>query len=155
MTLPTGAIWASDVNVELGRAWNTPFSLDDSWVRALAGKPSGAISFADLRGQTAQPNWNGTPQNSGGPGILMNMAVPFFRGVTASIGGDNQTPINNLILSFSVAPNWDGNILFKNNSTGYSGVLVKRDAVTWWIRLGGNGGLRAGITDNFTLLPSN
>lgn len=52
MTTPTGFIQASDVNVELGRAWNAPFNLNDAAVRSLAGKPSGAISFADLRGKS-------------------------------------------------------------------------------------------------------
>lgn len=53
MTLPTGTILMSDINVELGRAWNAPLSLNDAAVRALAGKPSGAISMADLRGKSA------------------------------------------------------------------------------------------------------
>lgn len=54
MALPaTGTITAAMVNVELGRAATAPFSLNDSAVRTLAGKPSGAISFADLRGKSA------------------------------------------------------------------------------------------------------
>lgn len=54
MALPaTGTITAAMVNVELGRASNAPFSLNDPAVRALAGKTSGAISFADLRGKSA------------------------------------------------------------------------------------------------------
>lgn len=52
MTTPTGFIQASDINVELGRAWNAPFNLNNPEVRNLAGKPSGAISFGDLRGKS-------------------------------------------------------------------------------------------------------
>ena len=55
MTLPsTGVITAAMINRELGRADNTPFSLNDPAVRALAGKPSGGISFADLRGKSSE-----------------------------------------------------------------------------------------------------
>lgn len=55
MTLPsTGIITAAMINEELGRAANAPLNLNDSAVRALAGKPSGAISFADLRGKSSE-----------------------------------------------------------------------------------------------------
>ncbi|SBW15291.1 hypothetical protein BR10RB9215_C12142 [Brucella sp. 10RB9215] len=55
MTLPsTGVITASMINRELGRADNAPFSLNDPAVRVLAGKPSGGISFADLRGKSSE-----------------------------------------------------------------------------------------------------
>ena len=53
MALPTGTISMSDVNSELGRAWNQTIDLNDSQVRQLAGIPSGAISMADLRGKTS------------------------------------------------------------------------------------------------------
>lgn len=53
MALPTGTIYMSNVNAELGRAWNTPINLNDPEVRALAGKPSGAISMNDLRGKSS------------------------------------------------------------------------------------------------------
>lgn len=55
MTLPsTGIITAAMVNVELNRAATATFNLNDPAVRALAGKPSGAISFADLRGKSSE-----------------------------------------------------------------------------------------------------
>lgn len=53
MALPTGTISMSDVNVELGRPWNATISLGDAEVRSLAGRPSGAISMADLRGKSS------------------------------------------------------------------------------------------------------
>ena len=53
MTLPaSGPISMSQVAAELGIS-ATGLSLNDSRVRALAGKPSGAISFADLLGKSA------------------------------------------------------------------------------------------------------
>ena len=54
MALPSsGTITAAMINVELGRASNAPFNLNDSAVRALAGKPSGAISFSDFWGKSS------------------------------------------------------------------------------------------------------
>lgn len=54
MTTPlNGPISAQDVNFELGRFAGDPFSMDESAVRTLAEKPSGTISFQDLRGKTA------------------------------------------------------------------------------------------------------
>lgn len=52
MTLPsTGPISMSQVATELGIS-ATGLSLNDSRVRALAGKPSGTISMSDLRGKS-------------------------------------------------------------------------------------------------------
>lgn len=54
MALPsTGTLSMSQVNVELGRSSNATISLGEADVRALAGVPSGAISFQDLRGKSA------------------------------------------------------------------------------------------------------
>jgi len=55
MALPSsGIITAAMINAELGRASNAALSLNDAAVRALAGKPSGLISFADLRGKSSE-----------------------------------------------------------------------------------------------------
>lgn len=52
MALPSsGAISLSEVNMELGKAATAAISMNDAAVRALAGKASGAISMADLRGK--------------------------------------------------------------------------------------------------------
>lgn len=54
MVLPTsGLIQASDINVELGRAWNAWFDINGSAERGLAGKPSGAIAFSDFYGKAS------------------------------------------------------------------------------------------------------
>ena len=59
MTLPTGGTMSfGDILNELrianpGRG--LPISLNDSDVRALAGKPSGTVSFSDFYGKSAQP----------------------------------------------------------------------------------------------------
>lgn len=55
MALPTsGTITAAMINTELGRAAHAAFNLNDSAVRALAGRPSGAISFSDFYGKAAE-----------------------------------------------------------------------------------------------------
>ena len=51
-TLPTGQISLSDVNAELGRNPTASINMDDSEVRALAGKSTGAVSMSDLRGKS-------------------------------------------------------------------------------------------------------
>lgn len=53
MTLPSsGTLQASDINVELGRAWNHFFDMNGAAERNLAGKPSGTISFSDFYGKS-------------------------------------------------------------------------------------------------------
>jgi len=67
MTLPTsGAITASMINVELGRAANAAFSLNDTAVRALAGKPTGGISFNDFYGKSSYTREPATGEYYGG-----------------------------------------------------------------------------------------
>ncbi len=54
MTLPgSGAMAAALINVELGRASTAPFDINGAAERALAGVPTGAISFADFYGKSA------------------------------------------------------------------------------------------------------
>jgi hypothetical protein len=55
MTLPSSfPLSASQINVELGRAANAPFSITGEAERLLAGVPSGPISFSDFLGKSAQ-----------------------------------------------------------------------------------------------------
>lgn len=54
MALPSsGQITSSMINVELGRAANAPFSLTGAAERALAGIPSGPISFQSFWGKSS------------------------------------------------------------------------------------------------------
>lgn len=70
MTLPTGQISMSQVNVELGLSATAQISLNQANVRTLAGVPSGAISMQNLQGKTnatapvntAAPTISGTTQ---------------------------------------------------------------------------------------------
>lgn len=46
---------ATDVNIELGRASSTRMYLNDTEVRRLAERPSGRISYSDLRDKSVEP----------------------------------------------------------------------------------------------------
>lgn len=52
MTLPSGQISFSQVNTEILRSSTAALSLNDSTVRSLAGRPSGAIGMNNLQGKT-------------------------------------------------------------------------------------------------------
>ncbi|QGH72774.1 MAG: hypothetical protein [Podoviridae sp. ctLUJ1] len=58
MALPISpnTITAAMINVELGRAANAPFNINGAEERALAGKPSGTISFSDFHGKSSFSN---------------------------------------------------------------------------------------------------
>lgn len=55
MALPTGAIGASDINVELARPATNLLTMDETPVRTLAQVPSGTISFQNLQGKSSGP----------------------------------------------------------------------------------------------------
>lgn len=64
MALPgSGTLSFSQVNSELGRAASQGIDLNDGAVRALAGAPSGAISFSQLRGKSSYTPMSIQPQN--------------------------------------------------------------------------------------------
>ncbi|WP_444939078.1 hypothetical protein [Microbulbifer sp. JMSA002] len=52
MTTPSGQIGFSDISTELGTSSTSQRSLNDSSVRALAGKSSGQIGLGDCRGKS-------------------------------------------------------------------------------------------------------
>lgn len=71
---------ASDINVELGRAGGAAFSMSGAEERALAGVPSGAISFSDFLGKTSTiADYQGlfTATGSGGSSSVTIPSVTF------------------------------------------------------------------------------
>ena len=149
MTLPTGAISMSQVAAELGIS-QTGLNLNHSWVRALAGQNSGPISMSNLQGQTGNLDGNLTIQ--GGPVYFVNMNNPFFRG---TISGMTQDTSNNLTMSFSATPNWNGNISVRNLSNGASATLTKQNSTTWGLN-SAPGVLTptAGSVEHFQIFPA-
>lgn len=147
MTLPASfPMSMAQIATELGLS--LPLSISHAWVIALAGKSALPVSFSDLLGQTAQPTWSGTPSSDG---TFMSMSAAFFHGTAASVSAPINV-LNPITLSFSVAPNWSGNIRLTNSSTGANVLLTKSNSTTWT----GNGVvMRGGVTDNYKLSPSN
>ena len=118
MTLPsTGVITAAMINVELGRASTAAFNINGAEERALAGKPSGAISFADFRGKsnTLPPIW------TAGTSAVKESATGSY--VTASINLNTNGTID---MNIGV----DGSWLPSGASNG--------DYEWKWIRISGN-----------------
>lgn len=152
MTLPVAfPLSMSQVATELGIS--LPLSMSNPWVIALAGKSALPVSFSNLLGKTGR--YDGSNAIGGVNPANISLSNPFFGG---TLSGMSQSTTNgNMTLSFSVAPNWSGNILAKNNTTSASAVLSKQNSTTWSVN-GASGSilaLREGNTDSFTILPSN
>jgi len=114
MTLPTGTISMSQVNVELGLSATTTISLNQSNVRALAGVPSGTISMSNLQGKSSNITINymvaangGTSNGAGGSGgqvfigtqtLSTSTSYPVyvnFSGGMSQFNGVSANPGNN------------------------------------------------------------
>ena len=157
MTLPSSPpLSGSQVATELGLS--LPLSMNHAWVIALAGKAVLPVSFSDLLGKTGR--YDGTPPNTdfsfpGGPTIRRLFTAPWFGGTLSSIGGSPPPSSQPLYITFSVAPNWTGNILLKNNTTGVSAVLTPFTSTQWNVSNTPSGLATFNATENFTILPSN
>ncbi|QTD88882.1 hypothetical protein [Burkholderia anthina] len=154
MTLPASfPLSMSQVATELGLS--LPLNLENGWVMALAGRGSPPVSFSNLLGQTGTATGN-APASSGGGGITAPFSSPWFRGQISQLGATTGgAPGLTVSISFSSAPNWNGNILLKNNTTGGSIVLPKVNSTSWQANSNPGNIVRAGFTDNFTITPSN
>lgn len=149
MTLPaSGAISMAQVNTELGRASTANDSLNDSWVRALAQVASGAISMNSLHGKTGR--FDGTiALNSSGSSP--SLSIPFFdQTLTLMVGGSSSVGL----FSNGASAYFTGNVRLTNNSTGASAVLLRGGAGYSSSSIPSNL-CRPGLTDNFTIIPSN
>lgn len=88
MTLPaSGAISASDINVELGVASTAQLTFNDSGFRNLAGVGSGAIDLLTMRGKTRYIASNAGPYGSNGSLTLPATAGPIITAVLIGGGG--------------------------------------------------------------------
>ena len=106
MALPSsGSISLGQVNVELGKSSTSTISLNDSAVRTLAGRSSGAISMGNLRGKSS---FNWTNDLSYSPATKF----AYTQSCTAtSSGGCSVTS------SVSLTINGDGSYTVKSNSS--------------------------------------
>ncbi|WP_175692961.1 hypothetical protein [Burkholderia ambifaria] len=153
MTLPASPPMSmSQIAAELGLG--LPLSITHGWVLALAGKASAPVSFSDLLGQTGTATGNATG-SSGGGGITAPFSSSWFRGQISQLGATIGGPPGPTVsISFSSAPNWNGNILLKNNTTNSSIVLAKQNSTAWQVNSNPGNIVRVGFTDNFTITPS-
>ncbi|WP_158683434.1 hypothetical protein [Burkholderia sp. BE12] len=154
MTLPASfPMSMSQIASEL--TLSLPLHLEHPWVLALAGKSGAPVSFSNLLGQTGTATGNATA-TAGGGGIIAPFSSPWFRGQISQLGATTGgLPGLTVSIAFSSAPNWSGNILLKNNTTGGSVVLPKVNSTSWQVNSNPGNILRAGFTDNFTITPSN
>lgn len=153
MTLPASfPLSMSQIATELGLS--LPLSLGHAWVISLAGKSALPVSFSDLLGKTAQ--YSGSPAASGGGGgISVNLGGATWFGGQLNFLITTQGPPSGTTLAFNVAPNWSGNIKVTNNTTSVSLVIPKTNSSTWSSTSAPGNLLRAGFSDNITIVPSN
>lgn len=152
MTLPsTGSLSMSQVAAELGIS-ATGLNLNHGWVRTLAGRPSGGISFSDLRGQSGRIDGSYPTQVAGG-GKYIAINAPFF-GATVSLlsfaGPAGQT---NYALEVSTGCRWNGNVSVRNNTTGGS-IVLPWNGSGWSLATGDGSLIRTSTTDNFSIVPA-
>jgi len=152
MTLPSSPpLSGSQIAAELGLSF--PLSMSSSFVLALANKSGFPYSFSDLLGKTGRFDGSRIGQVAGSLFIDLS-GQPFFGGtftnLQCSIGTSTQ-------LFCGTSSSWNGNVLVKNNSTGVSLVLnkISSSPAVWNANSGPTNLIRNGITDSFTILPSN
>lgn len=151
MTLPAAfPMSMSQIATELGLS--LPLSLNHPWVLLLAQVGGLPLSFNTLLSKTGRFDGSLFCASGGGGQTINFGGAPWFGGQLLSAGQNVTIPTTSI--GFSVAPNWPGNILLRNNTTGASIVLPKTGSTQW--SAGGTVGnlFRAGQTDNFTVLPS-
>jgi hypothetical protein len=150
MTLPvSGAISLSQIANEVGLS--LPVSINHAFLLKLIGKTGLPVSFSDFYGKTGRFD-GALAVSSNSPPAAGFPSSPFFGGTLQIIQG---TPGTGYYLFFSVAPNWSGNIHVINTTTGVGQILPQISSIEWGNGSGFVGLLRPGVTDNFTILPSN
>jgi hypothetical protein len=147
MTLPASfPLSASEINIELGRAADAAFSITGAEERALAGVPTGPISFSDFLGKssygaeflqdtsqlTALSTYTFSGENFGAAASTREIFVgvswaagALTRSISsATIGGVAATIQRQTNLSDSVSQSVGAAVIFAAVPTGTSGDIV-------------------------------
>jgi hypothetical protein len=155
MTLPASfPLSMSQIATEIGLP--LPLSFNHPWILQLAQVGSLPLALSQLLGKTGRFDGNLLGHTTGSPlfiEFLTFAGEPFFggtlSGVQAASGGTGV-----VTLTFSVAPNWNGNIFIQNNTTVTAVVLGKISSTQWQAAGAGANFIRPAVTDNFTVLPT-
>jgi len=153
MTLPASfPLSMSQVATELGLT--LPLSMNHAWVLALANKGALPVSFSDLLGKSGSFNGLLTGNNIGGSTVQVSFAnAPMFN---AGLNVCTVTPaLTQTLLDFNSVPSYAGNLKFTNTTTGVSVTLSNQGGAVWTVNSAPANLIRQGITDNFTVFPSN
>jgi hypothetical protein len=158
MTLPASfPLSMSQIATELGLS--LPLSINHPWILQLAQKSGLPLSFSDLLGKSGRFDGNSTGQSTGGSPPFANFNCPFFGGILGAYNTAFPTSGQcQMTASTTPAPNWSGKIFVKNNTTGVSVVMYKTTWLgnpVWQVDSNPANLVRLGITDNFTITPSN
>lgn len=152
MTTPSGTISLDDVNVELEKASGSTISMNDSLVRLLADKSSGAISMDDLRGKSyitplygpaAPQGWEETDFGVFGDAELYKIESSFSfqnQSLGSISSGSSRVELQEYIREFDSVTFWQtihftgssppsyGTIPIQNRSS-YSAILIDADFI--------------------------
>lgn len=137
MPLPmSGIISFRDINIELGKDPNSPISLNDSDVRALAGKATGIITFSDFRGKSLYVPGS---QDWGSPGTYSWNVPAGITTITAmSVGGGGVGGGGTLFPGNDSAPGAGGGSGYYTNQVLS---VVPGESLTIIVGTAGSGGL--------------
>jgi len=114
----------------------------------ISSAPAGSYQ-GNLTGQNIPPS----------PQVFVKFGnAPFQGGTLYSV--DTSFPDSSHVqMDFGSPPNWNGSIVFTNNTTGVSVVMSKtvspNQTIVWQATTNPPNLIRNGVTDSFTVSPSN
>lgn len=125
MTLQgSGIMYASQVNTELGRAYNTYGTANDSAFRTLAGVPSGGYSGANFYGKTNAWVYSlGVGATSDKYGSSYGYTSGSFGSISPTTFGPTGSTFN-AISYYSIADLWSLVINGTYGNSGWSSITV-------------------------------
>lgn len=148
MTLPsTGSISMSQVNIELAKASNARISMNDAAVRSLAGKASGTISFADLRGKSnitwSHPAGVILAEDYGSVSLVVSCNVAGTWSVS-NLGGNTNylsitRPSDNKSIHFSLRSILSGESYITTGASFNLSYTSSAGSRSWTVRMYANG----------------
>ena len=117
MTTPSGQIALSDVNIEIGNSSSTQITMNDYYVRVLAGVPTGQIDMNSLRNQSLVYTIT-LPDSS----TIMDLDVHPY---AVSHGWDQVRPLKIIIPAYSIVrPSSTSNAAITIGGTFNLGVTI-------------------------------